>query len=81
MHIDNSIDRLTETAEGQLLWFDMLISYMLVKTFELWLRHYPRTTAEEFNLIWPRLLDSMLQHATREAASKLRQQPHIHSNN
>ena len=71
------LDQLAErriVPENRQEWFSMLIAYMQMKTFSLWLRHYPETTWESFLLIWPTLLDRMLASATATAVAKLAEQ-------
>lgn len=58
--------------ENRSAWFWMLVSYLKMRTWELWLRHYPETAYESFELIWPSLFDGMLRQATKENSQKLR---------
>ena len=59
--------------ETSTIWFWMLVSYLKVKTLELWLRYYPETSYQNFELVWPRLFDQMLSQSTSETARKLRE--------
>jgi hypothetical protein len=67
-------------VENNQEWFWMLINYMKMKTLAIWLFHYPTTTYEEFELIWPLLLDQMLAQATAWTAKKLSERVVINSN-
>jgi hypothetical protein len=60
--------------ENRKVWFWMLVSYLKIRTLELWLKHHPQATYESFDLIWPSLFDVMLRQATKESAQKLREQ-------
>lgn len=60
-------------SENRQEWFSMLVSYMKMKTLLMWLTYYPETSLESFELIWPRLLDQMLAHATEAACEQLKE--------
>jgi hypothetical protein len=58
-------------SENRQDWFWMLVCYMKMKTWSHWLRYYPDTSYESFDLLWPLLFDHMLTHATTAAVAAL----------
>jgi hypothetical protein len=76
-------ENLTETrstVENQQEWFDLLVCYMKMKTYSMWLDHYPDTPYESFELLWPTLFDAMLVPATAAAVKALSEQVTVCSN-
>lgn len=58
----------------------MLVCYMKMKTYALWLKHYPETSYESFELIWPTLFDQMLAGATAAAVKALAESVPVNPN-
>lgn len=52
-------------------WFSMIIAYLQMKSFALWLQMHPQSTYEQFESVWPALLDQMLARATAAAINEL----------
>jgi hypothetical protein len=59
------------TVENRQEWFCVLLAYLQMKTWAMWVAHYPQLPWETFELIWPSLLDQMLTLATEAAVQKL----------
>lgn len=70
----------TGVAENRQEWFYLLLVYLKMKTWAMWLRYYPETQYETFELLWPRLLDQMLAQATSTAVKALAEQITIGKN-
>jgi hypothetical protein len=74
---DPGTDHHTENREE---WFWMVVSYVKMRMLAVWLLHYPNTSYESFELIWPLLFDQMLAQATTWTANKLHDQVKISDN-
>lgn len=53
-------------------WFVMIMSYLKVKALAFWFQCHPESTYEQFESVWPALLDQMLLHATNAAIEELK---------
>ena len=52
-------------------WFQIVMSYLEVKSLVLWLQLHPESTYEQFEIAWPFLLDQMMVSATGAAIKHL----------
>jgi hypothetical protein len=61
----------TTRVEAGAEWFSMIISYLQLKTFIVWHDMDPQSTFEQFESVWPALLDQMMALATAAAVDEL----------
>lgn len=67
----------TESREEML---SMVFCFLKMKAWAMWLKAYPETKYQDFELIWPALFDQMLAAATAQAVEKLAEQVKIEVN-
>jgi hypothetical protein len=58
-------------VETEAEWFSMIIGYLQLKSFAFWLEINPESTFEQFETVWPALLDQMLARATAATVDEL----------
>jgi hypothetical protein len=59
------------SVESRAEWFFMIMGYLKVKSLALWLQLHPESSYEQFESVWPFLLDQMMSNATRVAIEQL----------
>jgi hypothetical protein len=61
----------TTRVETGAEWFSMIIGYLQLKSFVLWREMNPDSTFEQFEMVWPVMLDQMMVLATAAAIDEL----------
>jgi hypothetical protein len=58
-------------VRDRMVWFCVLLAFLKLKAMSLWQATYPNGSNEDFELVWPTLLDEMLASANRAAVDIL----------
>jgi hypothetical protein len=67
-------------VESGAAWFSMIVNYLQLKSMAVWFNLHPESSYEQFESVWPCLLDQMMMNATRCCIEQLHSLVHISVN-